>query len=74
MILALVLSIFTFFLGRFLGRRCRGRDDKHHLSTAEVANHYYSKGYSAAIKELGIERRKKQIPQIVGGIDKEGRS
>jgi hypothetical protein len=67
----LALSIFTFFLGRSLGQIYRKREHDQDESVAELANHFYAKGYGAAIKEFGAERRLPQKLEIVAGTDTE---
>jgi hypothetical protein len=65
-LLVVPLSIATFFIGRKLGQIARRRDEQARKSTAEIANHYYAKGYSAAQSEACPFPVKLEI---VGGND-----
>jgi hypothetical protein len=72
----LLLSVTIFYIGFLVGRASNARRAAPHESLAEVATRFYSRGYGAAIKEFGVERRQTDRRfaaklRIVGGKDTE---
>jgi hypothetical protein len=66
------LSIFTFFLGRYLGSRSRRNKDRDE-TIAEAVNRAYARGYGACIREMGTRTQLPRDIRIVGGRDTEER-